>query len=327
MNVRAGQPPVRRMRGALQAAASAAALVALTPAAAGATTAAPGSAGAFEVAAVPADPAQCDPGTLDAAQRHRVLEALNTIRRRHGLGEVRWDSGEAGAVMQAALMFAANGALSHRPAAHWACYSALGARGAAISNIHLWRGSPGAAPPSVEQVLASFLHEAHAPQATELGHRRWLLDPFLKRVAFGRVGGWVNGAWQEGFALSVVADGDEGPAVAAADHWAWPQGEPPAWEFHPQAWLSFSAIVDRQQRAANAAVDYRGVRVSVRRADGRALPLGRLAWDHQHFGLPNHLRFQVAGAIEPEVEHLVRVEGVRVAGQPRDFEYRFRLRR
>lgn len=285
------------------------------------------------VYAVAPDLASCRTGRLAAAEAARVLALLNDIRRLHGLGPVDWDATQEEAVMRAALLFAANGQLSHTPSAHWRCLSVAGSLGAASSNIHLWVGSAGSLPRSSEEVLIGFLTDIGNRESGNIGHRRWMLDPFLKRVAFGRVGARAGAMLHDGAALSVVeaaggmSDLRGLPGLggsARADHWAWPQGAYPARYFHPEAFLSFSAIVDLTERAANAAVDYRGASVSVRRADGRPLVVSQLSFDHHGYGLPNSLQFKAAG-IEPDVEHEVLIQGVRAAGAPRDYRYRFRI--
>lgn len=282
------------------------------------------------VYAVAPDLASCRPGRLAPTEQARALALLNDIRRLHGLGPVDWDATQEEPVMRAALLFAANGQLSHTPSAHWRCLSAAGAQGAASSNIHLWVGSAGSLPRRSEDVVIGFLTDIGNRVSGNIGHRRWMLDPFLKRVAFGRVGARAGAMLHDGAALSVVdvAGGlnDAGGlgGSARADHWAWPQGVYPARYFHPEAFLSFSAIVDLTERAANAAVDYRGASVSVRRADGRPLVVSQLSFDHHGYGLPNSLQFKAAG-IEPDIEHEVLIEGVRAAGVPRDYRYRFRI--
>lgn len=278
--------------------------------------------------AVAPDVPACRSGRLSQAERNRVLAVVNDIRRLHGLGEVTWDSTQEDAAMSAALVFAANGQLSHQPGGDWRCSSAAGARAAATSNIHLWIGTPGSAPRSSEDVVIGFLTDVNNRMVGSVGHRRWLLDPFLKRVAFGRVGAQVDGLLHDAAALTVVDSaargGEPNHGLARADHWAYPQGRYPAKYFHPDALLSFSAIVDLNDRAANLAVDYSNASISLRRVDGHALPVTQVSHDHQVWGLPNSLQFRAPGIV-PDVEHEVLIQGVRVEGQRRDYRYRFRI--
>lgn len=278
--------------------------------------------------AVAPDVPACRSGRLSQTERNRVLAVVNDIRRLHGLGEVVWDSAQEEAAMSAALVFAANGQISHQPGGDWRCSSAASARGAAMSNIHLWVGTPGGAPRPSEDVVVGFLTDVNNRMAGSVGHRRWLLDPFLKRVAFGRVGAQIDGLLHDGAALTVVdpsaRSGEPNRGVARADHWAYPEGRYPAKYFHPDALLSFSAIVDLNDRAANLAVDYSNASITLRRADGAALSVTQVSHDHQVWGLPNSLQFRAPGIV-PDIEHEVLIQGVRVDGQRRDYRYRFRI--
>lgn len=292
----------------------------------------PTEANAAGLYAVAPDVPTCRSGRLSSAERNRVLAAVNDIRRLHNLGEVVWDGSQEEAAMSAALVFAANGQLSHRPSGDWRCSSAASARGAASSNIHLWVGTPGSALRPSEDVVIGFLTDVNNRVAGSVGHRRWLLDPFLKRVAFGRVNALVDGLLYDGAALTVVDPGagagaraaEPNRGVARADHWAYPEGRYPAKYFHPDAMLSFSAIVDLNDRAANLAVDYSNASITLRRADGGTLPVTQVSHDHQVWGLPNSLQFRAPGLVA-DVEYEVLIQGVRVEGRLRDYRYRFRI--
>lgn len=275
------------------------------------------------------DVARCSAGRIQQEEGRRVLEVVNDIRRLHGLGEVGWDSEAEEATQQAALMLALNRRLSHHPSADWLCHSEAGARGAATSNLHLSVAYGEIDPRPSGDMVVGFLTDVRNRHVGDVGHRRWLLDPFLKRVAFGRVGLVLEGGVQvDAAALSVVSPlaSPEPPTRAEiqADHLAWPVGNYPQKYFHPDAYLSFSALVDPYERAANLAVDYREAQVSLRRPDGQTLPVSHLRFDLQPVGLPNHLQFKAEG-IEPDVEYEALIQGVRVEGVARDYRYRFRI--
>jgi hypothetical protein len=275
------------------------------------------------------DVSSCSGGRIQAEEGRRVLEVVNEIRRLHGLGEVGWDPQAEEATQQAALMLALNRRLSHTPSADWVCHSPVGVQGAATSNLHLSVAAGEFAPRSSADMVVGFLTDVRNRHVGDVGHRRWLLDPFLKRVAFGRVGLVLDGGVQvDAAALSVVSPLDS-PAPPSrgqiqADHLAWPVGNYPQKYFHPDAYLSFSAVVDPYDRAANLSVDYRETQVTLRRPDGQILPVSQVSFDLQPVGLPNHLQFKAEG-IEPDVEYEAVIQGVRVEGVARDYRYRFRI--
>lgn len=275
------------------------------------------------------DVSSCSAGRIQSEEGRRVLEVVNEIRRLHGLGEVGWDPQAEEATQQAALMLALNRRLSHTPSADWVCHSPAGVQGAATSNLHLSVAPSEFDPRPSTDMVVGFLTDVRNRHAGDVGHRRWLLDPFLKRVAFGRVGLVLDGGVQvDAAALSVVSPvaSQDGPTRGNihADHLAWPSGNYPQKYFHPDAYLSFSAVVDPYERAANMAVDYREAQVSLRRPDGRTLPVSQLRFDLQPVGLPNHLQFRAEG-IEPDVEYEAVIQGVRVEGVARDYRYRFHI--
>lgn len=270
------------------------------------------------------DPAICRTGTLTAAEKAGVLSVVNAIRVAHGLAAVSQDSAGENEVMQTALMSAVNGRLSHEPTSTWRCYTAAGAQGAGSSNLYL--GGPSAFLPLVSSasILASWLADVGS-EAT-LGHRRWLLDPFLKQVAFGRVDVQAaNGQRTTGAALKVVQVGD-GTGPVTPDYVAYPVGEYPAAYFQGNPILSFTVIADKTSRQGNGSsvVDFSAATVSVVAQGGAALVVSGLAVNHEGYGVPNNLRFRASG-LQAGVAHDVTVANVRVNGVVRSYRYTFRL--
>lgn len=274
--------------------------------------------------AVRPDTPICRAGTLSAAEKTGALSAVNAIRAIHGLAPVSQDSAGENEAMQIALMSAVNGRLSHEPTSAWGCYTAAGAQGAGSSNLYL--GGPSAFLPLVSSasILANWLADVGS-EAT-LGHRRWLLDPFLKQVAFGRVDVQAtNGQRTTGAALKVV-HGTDGTGPVAPDYVAYPVGEYPATYFQGHPILSFTAIADKTSRQGNgsSAVDFSTTTVSVVPQGGAALAVSGLAINHEGYGVPNNLRFHANG-LQTGVVHDVTVANVRVNGVARNYRYTFRL--
>lgn len=274
-------------------------------------------------AALP-DTSICRAGTLTAAERNSVLATVNAIRAAHGLAAVGLDAAGENEVMQAALMSVINGQLSHAPPTTWGCYSAAGKTGAETGNLYL--GGPSAfltLAPSAS-ILASWLADVGSEDT--LGHRRWMLDPFLKQVAFGRVDVEnASGVRTTAAVLKVIYPADATGSVTP-DYVAYPVGDYKKAYFQGNPIQSFTAIADKTSRSANglSKVDYGLATVSVVPRGGAALAVTEVSPDYVGYGVPNVLRFRAAG-ITAGVVHDVTIANVRVNGVLRSYSYSFRL--
>lgn len=276
---------------------------------------------ALELYDVPPDIAHCSPGVLKQSEKTRALDTLNFIRALHDLPPVRYDEDSQDEVMQAALLIAANGRISHVPSPFWKCWSPKGADGAQDSNL-----SGGAAVylklHTSGQVVADWLTDVTNTIANNVGHRRWLLNPFLDRVAFGRVTANTDSESVDGVALRVnYLPG--GPANFTQPLVAWPFHVYPALLFAPGSLLSFSAVVNPASYFANQDVDYSQALVSVTQRGGGPVAVTNISHDNAAYGLPNNLQF--AAAIRQDVVYDVTIRNVKAGGVTRDYSYWFRI--
>lgn len=158
-----------------------------------------------------------------------------------------------------------------------------------------------------------------------IGHRRWLLDPFLATISFGRVAGVLpDGRRTDGAAMRIIGSNRVVPEPIEGGFIAYPFGDYPARFWDPRAQLSFSVLVDLRDKTASEQVDYAGAEVSVRRRGGEALQVGGVSFDNNAYGLPNSLKFAAEG-LQPGVSYDVSIRNVRVQGVSRDFSYSFRI--
>lgn len=81
---------------------------------------------------------------------------------------------------QAALMMTANVQLSHFPPNTWTCWTEAGSQAAGNSNLAL--GTYGA------ESIDAFM-EDYGDGNAAVGHRRWILYPYTRRMG---TGGWVR---------------------------------------------------------------------------------------------------------------------------------------
>jgi len=265
--------------------------------------------------------AQCEPGTLRNGARAGFVQALNTERARHGLAAVAYDAAWDQEAAAAALIMAANTALSHAPPSSWRCWTALGARGAGSSNLLLNTASGNAAPADDAGLVAQWLIEGGGD---ELGHRRWILDPYLARTTLGRVtqvlrdGSSIDSAVMKVFDFSGE---DRLPAQVPA-FIAWPQGAYPRSQFSKAARLSFTVVTGRPGSGDDAAVDFSRAHVTV--SDGGSpLAVSALAGDNEDYGVANCLSWRVAG-LQTGRRYDVTISGVSGAPLSR-YDYDFTI--
>jgi len=272
------------------------------------------------------DLAHCHAGTLRREAQDAFLSAFNALRARHGLAPVRYNHEADGEAADAALIMAANGTLSHDPPPSWKCWSATGAHAAGSSNLLGGVSSPFLAFDNEDGILAEWLIEG---DGDEIGHRRWMLDPYLDQTALGRViavladGNRVDSAVMKVFDFPGEAQGRAKTASSTVPEFvAWPQGRYPQRFFSARARLSFSISQDPQDMWSNPEVDFSGAQVTV--SDGqRMLPVHDQMNDNEGFGVANCLSWRVDG-IMPGPTYSVTVSGVR--GAPRaSYSYTFTI--
>jgi len=267
----------------------------------------------------------CSEGTLTNQTRERGRMSLNFIRALVGLPAVDYDAGSDAMVQLASLMFAANSAISHDPPTNWHCYTQEGAEGAMLSNIGITAQNSdiGAVP---EDFVVLWADDEGVPS---LGHRRWLIDPFLPDIAVGLVEGTPKtGQFSHaaGAALRVVPNQDADISGLALPFVAYPRGEFPTVLFTNDWYLSFSVLADPNARSGNhTQVDYSSATVSVEDENGNALTVSNVASDHVTSGLPNQLKWKVNG-LNDNQQYTVTISGVMVNGTAENYSYNVHLK-
>ena len=131
----------------------------------------------------------CDPGVLRASEKQAVLNALNEVRARHQLSPVVYDANYDNEAAQASLIVAANHFTIYNPSTSAKCYTPAGYAGASTSNLLFIPPSDRLNPPlfaSSSDDIRTWLIVKDAPNWRR---RRWLLDPFLRKIAYRRVEG------------------------------------------------------------------------------------------------------------------------------------------
>lgn len=268
----------------------------------------------------------CRAGRLKQSVALSMLASLNQLRALHGLPAVSYSSGDEAEEQESALLQGANQSLSHTPPSTWKCYTQAGYNGSSTSNLALSYG-PGLRVRTDESYLAGWMSEIDNVTADSVGHRRWLLDPFLGTVAYGRVVGTTSGTFGrvDGAALRVFSQsGQRAPIGQLPAYFAYPQGDYPVKFWEDGALLSFSAIAGQNGSSASRSVDFSKASVVVKERGGSALTISKLSYDNQGYGLPNNLQFAAAG-IRHGVQYDVTISGVSGPGTQATYSYSFRI--
>lgn len=268
---------------------------------------------------------QCRPGRLKPEITTTLTARINEVRALHGLAPVTYDPATENTAVAAAMVFAANGSLSHYPGSWWRCFTEDAATGARLSNIFGGLASQRLIFVSMDEMVTGWMTDVRHMNPGSIGHRRWLLDPFLATISFGRVAGILpDGRRTDGAALRIIGSNRFVPEPIEGGFIAYPFGDYPARFWDPGAMLSFAVLVDLRDKNASEQVDYSDVQITVRRTGGAAVEVSRVSSDHNALGLPNSLQFAAEG-LQPGVSYDVAIRNVRVQGQSRDFAYSFRI--
>lgn len=271
-------------------------------------------------------PTSCDVGQLKLAEKQGALATLNQMRAAHGLGTVTYDNTFDISTAQSALLGVANRSLSHTPPTSWLCFTTDGYNGSSTSNLYLrWSSVP--SQPTTASGLEALLVDDNVPS---LGHRRWMLHPFLGTTSFGRVDGVPSGTtnYYTAMSLKVIGGTDANPAgtdAATRGYVAYPYGDYPARWFKHGWYMSFSVLANTASTWNNGSgqVNYGSTTVTVTGPSG-ALAVSNQSADYSGYGLPNSLQWQVAGTVS-NVSYTVNVSNVVVNGTPRNYSYTFRV--
>jgi len=135
----------------------------------------------------------CRPGKNSASFQKATEKMINYFRAMAGLpGDVTLDSELDRRAIEGALIFKAQGSLSHTPPKSWRCWSSTGKTAAGKSNISLGSAGPSA--------IVSYIKD-DGSNNKEVGHRRWILHPAQKIMGSGSTDStnalWVFGGFKK----------------------------------------------------------------------------------------------------------------------------------
>lgn len=262
----------------------------------------------------------CVAGQISDSDKNAVLARINGIRARHGLPSVSYDASDDSAAAAAALYMVANGSLTHTPSTGGRCYTSEAARLAGTSNLYMASSSGSTRTMASTDAITAYLIDSGV---SSLGHRRWILYPFLAFTSFGR----VDADDGKSMASALRTIGGAASSVSMSnDFVAYPYGSYPASDVSTSEYLSFSVIASKTSAYANGGsqVSFSGATLTVTNASGTALTVSDRIEDYTGYGLANSLQWKVAGLVDGG-SYTVNIRGVSVNGSNRDFSYGFQL--
>ncbi|PJB83007.1 MAG: hypothetical protein CO090_01835 [Acidobacteria bacterium CG_4_9_14_3_um_filter_49_7] len=287
------------------------------------------------------DLAHCIAGALSQQEIEAAVRTVNAIRLLHHLPPVSLDPGMDSGSANAALITTANRSMTHHPAPESLCFSDEGAEASTHSNLFIstysiWDPtSVGRRIPDIvnqmkkyliptSDIVISWLIDRNIPS---LGHRRWLLNPFLTEVSFGRVDtiSHTGNRWDviTGSALAYHA-AREIPSLPANFFVACPFNDYPAVFFHKNEFLSFSAIPINANMFGNEIVNFDAATITITNQHGKSMPVKDVHWDNNAYGVPNALIWKTPG-IKPHKRYNVTIANVRFGNASYTYRYIFRI--
>ena len=277
-----------------------------------------------------ADPVNCKAGQITEYAKHTALKRVNDIRKIHGLAPVEYNTALDKDVMEAALIIVANSTITHYPKASAACYSEAANNGSGKSNIGIKISSSDSPPDmaSVSDKIDGWLRDDRNVQPG-VGHRRWILNPFLKHVAFGYAYGKSPNPTKPGLpyvtgSALYVLESKTNISTISEGFVAYPYKEYPKGLWNKDTYLSFSVFYDGKSTFSNKEVDFSNANIEVK-SSSKAMTVSGKTSNTKGSGLPNVMIWKVEG-LQSDVKYDVSITKVMVKGQEKDYSYSFTLK-
>ena len=252
-----------------------------------------------------------NPGSLSQESKDMSLNTLNLCRYIAGIpDDVTIDSSYEELTQAGSLVNAANDELTHYPDKPESMSQDLydiGRTGTSRSNL-FWSSADSGGP---ESIIFGYMDDSDAGNIQVVGHRRWILNPSMKKTAFGHVGNY----------LSMYAFDRSREEEFVGDYVAWPAQEHPIELFEGQV-FSFSL----NSRYYDA-VDINTLKVTVTsETQGKTWTLtngsseGSLYADNNYYGMNRCVIFKV-GDFKAGDTINVKIEGITKNGVESPIEY------
>ncbi len=275
------------------------------------------------------DVSSCTAGQLTDAEKQKVLERVNYIRSIHKLKPVNWETAGDAMSMEGCLNIVASGQSGHVDDPSSECYTPGGGAARMKSNLFAGSSSGSLDYTSVDIIVGWMIDDHNADQAGEykVGHRRAIINPFLTKFAFGRAEGSPKSGGGNMVAANFLYQDYTTGNVSDTDleYVAYPYEYYPPSFFNKQFYLSFNAIANKSNLWDNQNVSYAQTNVTMTDENGNTVAVSEIKNDNEGWGsFPNNLSWKAANLVN-EVKYTVKITGVNVKGQMKDYEYWFKL--
>jgi uncharacterized protein YkwD len=272
------------------------------------------------------DVANCKAGSLNDAEKLKLLNYFNTLRAVHGLKPVTWNYAGDKNAQEAALINVANATLTHYPEKTLHCYTPVGDTGCQKSNLMAGAGFTNY---NSTASIDGWLIDDKNQMGDDVGHRRAVLNPFVTQVSFGRVEGNPIVSGPKNYISMSMFYGltDEGDAsYMAEDFIACPYHNYKSNWINKNYFLSFSAFVDKTQfYFNNIDVDYSKATVKMYDPSGAELAVSSIGYDNKTWGgIANCLRWKAAN-MKNDTKYKVVISNVTFKGKTMNYEYWFNI--
>ena len=280
------------------------------------------------VYALEPDVGSCTSGIPSDSEKKKVLDRINYIRSIHKLSPVVYDEKDDEIAAECALVITANEQLSHTPDSSWECWSQVAYDGCSSSNIHIEMASYDISSTNSADIVDGFMTEEYQAEPKNLGHRRWLIDPWLTHIAFGRADYYDGKYFVIGSAIKLINDDDDSGDISDTDvkFVAYPFENYPKELYNDNIMMSFTVIKDKYSKYSNGAgINFASATIAIIDPDNKTMKVKNIESDTDGYGVPNNLRWYVEG-IKPNVKYNVTVSDIMINNNPEFYQYWFELK-
>ncbi|TAL69055.1 MAG: CAP domain-containing protein [Bacteroidetes bacterium] len=264
----------------------------------------------------------CYEGKLKPDEGIKVWSKLKEIRSLHRLQEVSINPDDEVYAQEAALITCANEEMNHEPPNTSKCFTQNGYKGCVESN--LWLGSATQVYDWLsEKMILDWLID---DKVESLGHRRWLLNPFMRNFAYGRVDKVSNsGRHVTAGVLKVFDQLVYWPRFESdIEYVAYPEGNYPADAFKLDWYLSFSAVADRDTFFNNKNVDFSNATIEMKDESDNPVIVNSISYNTEGYGIPNVIQWKAEGLVNGK-RYTVSIKKVKYKELEKNYTYWFKI--
>ncbi|HRP02158.1 MAG TPA: CAP domain-containing protein [Candidatus Kapabacteria bacterium] len=270
----------------------------------------------------------CAPGELNQSEIDLVLKKVNQIRALHKLAPVEYEYSTQQASMEGCLNIVASGESGHKDDPSSECYTPGGGEARMKSNLFAGGGGSPVFYSSEDIIIGWLIDDHNADKANEykVGHRRAIINPFLKKFSFGRAEGYTKAGNQYMVAANFhYQDYVTNGANTPNDFVAYPYEDYPTDFFNKDFYLSFNVLADKTNLWNNESVDLSNAQITMKDANNNNIDITAILFDYEGWGsYPNNLSWKAAN-LQNDTKYFVEITNINVNGQNKNYSYWFRL--